>query len=378
LKVSSRFLRVDSESNRNRRRQGRRRQSSSAGGLNLERLEDRLYLTAGNGLQGQYFDSPDLSTSVIVRIDSQVDFNWGTGSPAAAIPTDQFSVRWTGQLESRFTESHSFIVNSDDGLRLWVNGQLLIDAWEASSTVDAAADLDLIAGRKYDIQLEYRESIGVANVTLEWSSPSLAREIIPQSQLYAGDRGGLLVETWEGISGSSISDLVADPSFPSNPDAVTSIGSFETLSNTGDEFGRRIRGHLHVPETGPYTFFIVGDESAQLWFSQSSDPDGKRLIASVESATGARQWDADSSQQSIVFYLVAGQEYYIEALQKEANGGDHLAVGWLKPDSLQIEVIPGEHLTPVKPTVSIFSDRPNVSEAATQPGRFKIIRSGTP
>src|SRR5262245_52618675 len=86
-------------------------------------------LTGGTGLRGEYFDNRDFSAPKLTRVDPTINFNWGTGSPASAIGSDTFSVRWTGRVSPRYSETYRFYTTSDDGVRLWVNGQLVIDNW---------------------------------------------------------------------------------------------------------------------------------------------------------------------------------------------------------------------------------------------------------
>lgn len=344
--------------------------------LYIERLEDRRML-AGDGLQAQYFNTDDLSGPALVRVDSSIDFNWAAGSPDASIAADTFSARWNGQLESRFTETHTFYVNANDGARLWVNGVLLIDQFDNPLVLDASASIDLIAGRRYDIQFEFRENTGGASAQLEWESASLNRAVVPTSQLFSGHRGSLTSERYDNIFGATVGALTSNADFPNNPDAVTALSSFES-SSTGDLLGQRVRGFLHAPETGPYQFFLSANDSAELWLSNSADPSDRQLIASVNSATDPQQWDAHASQSSSVVLLAAGQQYYIEALHKESSGADHLAVGWVQPDATTIEVIDGQHLSPLEPVVKIFSDRPNVAEGSASPARFTITRDGGP
>ncbi len=346
------------------------------GRLYIERLEDRRML-AGDGLQAQYFNTNDLSGPALVRVDSSIDFNWGTGSPDASIAADNFSARWNGELEAQFTETHTFYVNANDGARLWINGALLIDQFDNPLVTNSSATIDLISGRRYDIQFEFRESTGAATATLEWDSPSLTREIVPTSQLYSGHRGSLTSERYDGIFGSTVTALTSNANFPDNPDAVTSLTSFESNSS-GDFLGQRLRGFLHAPETGPYQFFLSANDSAELWLSNSADPSDRQLISSVNFATDPQQWDAQASQASSVVILAAGQKYYIEALHKESSGADHLAVGWVQPGETTIEVIDGQYLSPVEPIVKIFSERPTVSEGSASPARFTITRDGGP
>ena len=139
----------------------------------------------GNGLKGEYYENKDFTDLKFARTDSRVDFNWGKDSPDSAMDVDAFSVRWSGQIEPRFSETYKFHTTSDDGVRLWVDGRLIIDRFvDRASTEDTAA-IDLVAGQKYDIRLEYYENKGKANASLAWSSHSQSYEIVPQSQLYS-------------------------------------------------------------------------------------------------------------------------------------------------------------------------------------------------
>lgn len=140
--------------------------------------------SAGSGLTGQFYDNKDLTGLKLTRIDASVNFNWGAGSPAAAIAADTFSARWQGQVQPRFSETYTFYTISDDGVRLWVNGQQLINKWSNQSSAESRGTITLAAGQKYTIALEYFENTGNASVALLWSSASQAKQVVPQSQLY--------------------------------------------------------------------------------------------------------------------------------------------------------------------------------------------------
>ena len=78
----------------------------------------------GSGLSVTYFNNANLTGTTVTRTDPIVAFTWGAGSPAAAIAADTFSARWTGQVQAQFTQVYTFYTQSNDGVRLWVNGQL--------------------------------------------------------------------------------------------------------------------------------------------------------------------------------------------------------------------------------------------------------------
>lgn len=142
---------------------------------------------AGTGLLGEYFDSPGFTARFINRTDSTVGFDWGTGAPASGMGADTFSVRWSGQIEPRYSETYTFQTRTDDGVRLWVNNQLVIDRWIDQVATTHSGTIALQAGVFADIRMEYYENGGSAFASLSWSSPRQPLEVIPRSQLYAAD-----------------------------------------------------------------------------------------------------------------------------------------------------------------------------------------------
>lgn len=142
--------------------------------------------SSNKGLRAEYYDNLDLTNLKLIRSDSTVDFNWGSGSPTPTMESSFFSVRWTGKVQPLYSETYKFYTRSDDGVRLWINGQLLIDDWNDHSFTENRGQITLMAGEKYDIQLEYYDKWGQAAVQLMWSSTKQVKEIIPQSQLYSG------------------------------------------------------------------------------------------------------------------------------------------------------------------------------------------------
>ena len=142
-----------------------------------------LPVGAGTGLTGEYFDDPTLATSMLTRIDPQINFQWNAGSPAAGIASDNYSVRWTGQIEPRTTGHYVFTTLSDDAARLWVDGQLIIDDWISHGPQERRGEIFLNAGR-HNIQIEYFETTGSSTMELYWESFAQPRQLVPQSQLY--------------------------------------------------------------------------------------------------------------------------------------------------------------------------------------------------
>jgi endoglucanase len=139
---------------------------------------------SGIGLFAEYYDNVDFTNLKKTSLDAQVNFDWGLGAPDQKIGADTFSVRWTGQVQPRYSEVYTFKSTGDDGVRLWVNGQEIITAWKNQPATEQKGSIALEAGQKYDIRLEYYENGGQASQKLAWVSNSQQAEIIPTSQLY--------------------------------------------------------------------------------------------------------------------------------------------------------------------------------------------------
>jgi hypothetical protein len=139
---------------------------------------------SGTGLAGTYSNDITFSDPVLARVDPVVDFNWGGGAPDSTVNADFFTVRWQGQVEAQFSETYTFTTRTDDGVRLWVDGQLLVDKWVGQGATEWSGSVALVAGQKYDLKMEYVEFWGDAVAQLYWRSPSTPKQIIPQSQLY--------------------------------------------------------------------------------------------------------------------------------------------------------------------------------------------------
>ncbi|MHC4230238.1 MAG: PA14 domain-containing protein, partial [Planctomycetota bacterium] len=125
----------------------------------------------------------NFETHVLTRTDPQINFNWSDGAPDDAVGADQFSVRWTGQVEAAFTETYTFYAKSDDGVRLWIEGQQLVDSWVNRSPSEDKGTIDLIAGQLYSVVMEYYDDDSGAVAELRWSSPRTPKQLIPQAAL---------------------------------------------------------------------------------------------------------------------------------------------------------------------------------------------------
>ena len=120
------------------------------------------------GMKGEYFDNMNLTGKpVLTRIDSMINFDFGTNSPAKGVPEDKFSVRWTGKIIPPDTIYH-IGTSCDDGARLYIDGKLVIDDWTEHGEKPISAEVKLIPGREYNVVFEYFDNILGATARLTW------------------------------------------------------------------------------------------------------------------------------------------------------------------------------------------------------------------
>lgn len=123
-------------------------------------------ISAASSWRGEYFPNRWLNDPpVLVRDDPNLGFNWSYGSPASTIPSDNFSVRWTRTFHFE-PGSYRFTTTTDDGVRLWVNGHLLIDEWHDQALSPHNGTIYLSGG--VPIKMEYYERGGLASAWLTW------------------------------------------------------------------------------------------------------------------------------------------------------------------------------------------------------------------
>jgi hypothetical protein len=138
---------------------------------------------SSGGVKAQYFKGMELAGEpVLTQTEGSIDHLWASAEIAAGL-ADNVSARWTANLQVPFTESYRLITTSDDGVRLWLDGRLVIDNWTDHGTTDNTATANLVAGQNYAIRMEYYENTGDAVAQLSWESSSLPRQIIPQGWL---------------------------------------------------------------------------------------------------------------------------------------------------------------------------------------------------
>jgi len=127
-----------------------------------------------HGLRAEYFNNKNLTGKpALTRIDHQVNFNWKTNAPAKGLHADNFSVRWTGKLAPTVSGHYRIMLSGDDGIRLYLDNKLVIDQWQNGNSNKGVYEIDLTAGKQYDLRVEYYEAAVQANVHLGWENDAV-------------------------------------------------------------------------------------------------------------------------------------------------------------------------------------------------------------
>ena len=167
----------------------------------------------GGGLGANYFDNQWLSGEPSMeKVDRTLDFDWGEDL-ITPYGRDYVSIRWWGKIKPLTTEVYTFYVEANEGVKLFVDHHLLVDAWDAT-LVNEMNTISLLAEKFYDIKVEFRKSVGSARISVEWSSNSIPRTSIPSDQLYHASHisgSPFRTEVVPGAADYPFSDLIDGP-----------------------------------------------------------------------------------------------------------------------------------------------------------------------
>ncbi len=167
------------------------------------------------GVDARYFAGTALAGPALVRAAPRIDFDWGAGSPDPAIPPAGFGARWSAMLQAPDTSTYTLHVLANDGVRLWVDGNLLIDDWKNQPAVERSASVELKKGQFYELSMEYFQATAAQPaVRLMWSHDGMAKDVVPAEVLHPLDhwrrfhKAALLARTF-GLSAPELGYLSA-------------------------------------------------------------------------------------------------------------------------------------------------------------------------
>lgn len=196
-------------------------------------LLQTLVGSTGTGLAATYYTQNwDLTGPTFNRVDSTVNFSNNFG--VSGMNNDQFSVRWTGKIESPVTGNVVFSTQSDDGVRLWIDGTKIIDNWTLhGTTTDTASAVALVAGTKYDIQMEFYERGGGEVAILQWSYTGQSTQVVPQTYLFPGTVRPAM--TYVNGSGAVVIDDAITLSDVDNTTMASAAADISTNFQSGED-----------------------------------------------------------------------------------------------------------------------------------------------
>ncbi|MGI8820535.1 MAG: DUF1800 family protein, partial [Chthoniobacterales bacterium] len=151
----------------------------------------------GTGLTGYYYNSTSTAINAgyspnlflpanlrLTRNDPTIDFIWNNVSPGPGVNATYYTVRWLGQVQPQYSGTYYFVTKTNDGVKLWVNGQLLVDKWIQQGATEWTGAIDLRAGVLYDLKMEYFQATGNGEAHLSWYGEDQVKQIIPMQRLY--------------------------------------------------------------------------------------------------------------------------------------------------------------------------------------------------
>jgi Tc toxin complex TcA C-terminal TcB-binding domain/PA14 domain len=284
-----------------------------------------------NGLRGEYYNNKDFTNLILIRTDTTVDFNWENNSPVPeALVADEFSVRWTGKIKSDVSGMHTFTVASDDGVRLRVDGKLLIDRWEDHALQSYSTTINLNKNEPVDIQLEYYENRGNATVKLYWTCPGQEKCIIPATQLIS------LPVSNQGLKGEYFKDKELKELVFTRLDSQVAFKWGTGTPAPGipsDDFSVRWTGILKPVNSGKFRFMILSDDGVRLWI------DGNLIIDN---------WTEHPETEDVCdIFMIAGKAYNLRLEYYERGYDSTVKLLWKHEKQAEPELVAASQLSSV-------------------------------
>jgi hypothetical protein len=247
-------------------------------------------------------------------------------------------------------EGAAFSKNGTYAYVLWAKA-LVDNSENASATYSFPLDWKIESVKRYEWNYATTAAFATQNskdIKLS-GTPSFFTELpkeVVTSPIPTGNcegTGTLVREEWDNVLGNTLSKIPLTLPF-SNSQVLT---KFEISTKNEFNYAARLRGFICPPQSGAYTFWIAGDDAAELLLSTDDDPTHKVRIATCTKWTSsAHDWFRYPSQQSAPVQLLTGHRYYIEATHKQEWGKGYVSVAWQLPNGARQMPIPGSSLIP--------------------------------
>ena len=239
------------------------------------------------GWLASYWNNTTLSGApILTRIDPDVNFNWGLGSPAPEVGVDNFSARWTRTVQIPAAGQYRFTLNSDDGARLFVDGELVINAWYDHGPSRTFAATRTLSAGSHELRVEYYERRGAAVVRFGWQ-PTGGSPVAPAPTPLPPPSAKLPADQWRGEYFNN-RDLLGTPALVRNDAAVDfnwGMGSPATGVIGADNFSARWTSTLNLP-SGVYRFRATVDDGVRVFVNDRLVIDGWRVQAAATLESG--------------------------------------------------------------------------------------------
>ena len=135
-------------------------------------------VVAQQGLKAEYFNGTNFEKKVLTRIDPEINFVWRGISPAPGVNQQFFSVRWTGKLLAPATGRYKFVAQVDDGFRIWIGNQQIMDEWQLHDNSTFTGWATLTAGQYYDLRIDFFNDILEGEVKIYWQLPEEVKQLL--------------------------------------------------------------------------------------------------------------------------------------------------------------------------------------------------------
>mgnify|MGYP000243089200 CR=1 FL=1 len=287
-----------------------------------------------SGLTGAYYDNEEMQGNPIVtRIDRTISFNWDIVAPIVGMNNEHYSIKWTGKILADYNETYTFCTRADDGTRMWIDNNLVIQDWRQSGLHNKCGNINLTSGW-HDIRLDYFNAYINAAVYLYWSSPSqtgMVNKIVPTNHLNPVNGSNITL----GLNASYYNDITPAGT-PILTEEVLNV-DFDWYMGSPDAtipvngFSAKYEGKLKLTESGNYHFITYSDDGVRVFI------DGNLVINAWQNQSWTRNDSGSITLTSGVHDIIV--EYYDFA---EAGG---IKLMWTTPSNPSEEVIQASYFT---------------------------------
>ncbi len=322
--------------------------------------------------KGEYFDNPDLKGEpAFIRNDKDINFDWGTAAPGPDLPNDNYSVRWSRKAAFEHSD-YLFTVDVEGGVRLWLDGRMLIDDWVASGNRTLTAQSGVLDAGDHDLRVDYFKSGGVGKIHVSWQPIEAEAPVavidLPNQQIVAGEpvqfkgerssaaQGHEIVKyEWDFGDGAGSNDVNPTYAYGKAGNYTVSLTVTDDLGQSGET---KVGITVNEPAKNPPVAIIAGPTSGQV---------GDRLAFSAKDSHGDSpikryEWDFGDGQTAVGedvthIYQQAGQYTVLLTVtdQDDLQGRTNLTV------TIADVATPVPTETPVP--------QPTVGPTATPPGQ---------